>query len=510
MAPTDDAAETIARLQAENERLRSQLDDRADGAVGSSGATEGRHSRGRWRAAVAVVLIVIGALLAPVAVVGFWAKTVVNSTDTFVSTLAPLIHDPAIQSVLVNEVVTVINEKADINGTVSNLFDGLEALDLPPRAKDALKLLEQPAAAGVNTLIRTAAERLVASDAIASVWEQSLRISHTQILGALQSDSSSALVLGPNGEVGIQIAPIIEAVKTALVNQGFGLAAQIPVVDRVIPIAQSDSFVQARTAYRLLTALGFILPWASLILLAAGVLVARHRATALIWAGLALAFGMSLIGIVLALGGPIIADAVASPTVPRNALLAVYDAVTPGISSPALALGVLGVAVAVVAYLSGPFRGATALRRLAISGATHTRAAAQRAGFTTGRVGEWLYRARHVLRAAIVVIAVAILLFTRPLTPAIIIWTLVIAVVVVALLELLQRPPGLEPPPKARPDSGSGSGDDDDGTGTGTGTGTVMDREGDAADTLVLDDPDATAELPSIPPDRPAPSGRAE
>ena len=37
-------------------------------------------------------------------------------------------------------------------------------------------------------------------------------------------------------------------------------------------------------------------------------------------------------------------------------------------------------------------------------------------------------------------IAAAIVLFVRPLTPSLIIWTLVIAAVVIAILELVQRP----------------------------------------------------------------------
>jgi hypothetical protein len=40
----------------------------------------------------------------------------------------------------------------------------------------------------------------------------------------------------------------------------------------------------------------------------------------------------------------------------------------------------------------------------------------------------------------VAVIAAVIIVFTRPLTPALIVWTLVIAVVVIALLELAERP----------------------------------------------------------------------
>jgi hypothetical protein len=45
-----------------------------------------------------------------------------------------------------------------------------------------------------------------------------------------------------------------------------------------------------------------------------------------------------------------------------------------------------------------------------------------------------------LLRAAVAVIAAAIVLLVRPLTVGLTLWTLVLAVVVVGILELVQRP----------------------------------------------------------------------
>jgi hypothetical protein len=46
-----------------------------------------------------------------------------------------------------------------------------------------------------------------------------------------------------------------------------------------------------------------------------------------------------------------------------------------------------------------------------------------------------------LLRAAVAVIASLVILFVRPLSPSTIVWTLVVALVALALLELAQRPP---------------------------------------------------------------------
>jgi uncharacterized membrane protein len=58
-------------------------------------------------------------------------------------------------------------------------------------------------------------------------------------------------------------------------------------------------------------------------------------------------------------------------------------------------------------------------------------------------VGEWIYRQRTLLRAAVAVVAALVVVLGRPLTPPLIIWTLVAAVLVLAVLELVQRPPAV-------------------------------------------------------------------
>jgi hypothetical protein len=101
---------------------------------------------------------------------------------------------------------------------------------------------------------------------------------------------------------------------------------------------------------------------------------------------------------------------------------------------------VLAIVVALVGWFAGPFAVPRRLRGFFGDGVRWVRGSAERHGITTGRVGEWLYAQRTLLRAAVAVIAAAVVLFVRPLTTSLIVWTLVIAAVVVALLELLQRP----------------------------------------------------------------------
>jgi hypothetical protein len=89
----DEHAE-LERLRAEVSSLRAH---QADGNGTPPLATAGQRSRrGRWRAPVAAVAIVLGCVLAPISVLGVWAANQVSNTDRYVANVTPLIGNPAI------------------------------------------------------------------------------------------------------------------------------------------------------------------------------------------------------------------------------------------------------------------------------------------------------------------------------------------------------------------------------------------------------------------------------
>ena len=78
--------------------------------------------------------------------------------------------------------------------------------------------------------------------------------------------------------VSVNLAPFIETVKQRLVDSGFGLAARIPEVNASFVLFQSADITRARCAFNLLSTLGIWLPIIAIVLLGAGVWVAKdHR-----------------------------------------------------------------------------------------------------------------------------------------------------------------------------------------------------------------------------------------
>ncbi|HEY6801559.1 MAG TPA: hypothetical protein VI121_13000, partial [Agromyces sp.] len=197
----------VAQLEAENAALRAHGESMT--STDSAASVGPARERRRWgRTAVAVVLVVVGLLLAPVATISAWARLQLVDTDRFVATFAPLASDPEVQDYVGDQVTAAIEEQVDIPTLTSDLFDGLGQLDLPPRAQSALELLEGPATQGLQSLVSGVVDRVVESPAFADVWATALRVSHRQFVAAVQGDPGAALAIGGDGSIAVQLGPV--------------------------------------------------------------------------------------------------------------------------------------------------------------------------------------------------------------------------------------------------------------------------------------------------------------
>lgn len=431
----------IAALEAENASLRDNLGENPTIPLpDTAGVVPRTHTRSWAWTLLATVLIVIGSLLAPVAVVASWAKVQLTDTQSFVDTFAPLADDPAVQAYVTDEAVKVIQENVDIPQITSQVVDGITDLGTGPVATKALDALKGPLAQGIVSLIQTTVGNFVSSDAFAQVWQEALRTTHTQLVATMQNDPKAAVAIGADGSVGIQLAPIIDRVKQLLVDQGLTFASQIPTIDRTITVAQNSSIPTIQLFYGVAVAAGAWLQWIALAFLVLGVVVARRRALALVWAALGLALSMVVVVAGIGIGRLVFIGSVSPSLLPSKVADTVFRTVTTAMQDTGVAVLVLAIVVAVVGWYSGPFAVPRKLRGFFGSGVAWVREAAERHGISTGRTGEWIYAQRALLRAVVALIAAALVLFVRPLTTPLIIWTLVLAALVIAILELVQRP----------------------------------------------------------------------
>lgn len=443
MAKTQaDLEARIALLEAENRELRSRESARTAGGdeAEASAGTGGRRKPGRWRSVVSGILVVLALLLTPVALLSSWARLELVDTDRFVATFAPLAEDPDVQAFVADTVTGIIEEQVDIPELTAQVFDGIRSLELPPRAADALGLLEGPAAQGLQALVAQTVSQVVASDAFADTWATALRVSHRQAIAAIQGDPNAALEIGPGGQLSVQLGPIIETVKQQLVDRGVGFASAIPVVNQSIAIAQADSLVLVQTVYALAVAVGTWLPWVVLAMLVGGVLLARNRPRAFVWTAAGFALVMATLAAGVGIGRLFFVGTVSPSIMPAGAAGALYEQIIELIRSTIVAGLVLGILTAVIAWWAGPFRPARALRRFSNAMFSAIRRAAAKYGVTTGSFGTALDRFRSAIYLVIALIAVVVVLLGRPLTTGLVVTTVLLALLAILLVELLRRP----------------------------------------------------------------------
>ena len=135
--------------RAELERLRAEK-----AKSGGPGAGPARRRHFSWRTPVSIVLIVLGCVVAPVAVLGVWAGNEVSDTGRWVATVEPLIHDPAIQNVLTDKITAEITSQLNLTGTIDQASTQLNDKGLP-RISSLLKTFGPQIASAVTGFIHS-------------------------------------------------------------------------------------------------------------------------------------------------------------------------------------------------------------------------------------------------------------------------------------------------------------------------------------------------------------------
>ena len=188
-------------------------------------AGPGPAGRQRWRTIVAVLLIVVGCVLAPLAGVAVWARNQVTNTDRYVRTVAPLASDPAIQTAVADQITAQVFTYLDVRGLTDQTVDALAEQGVRPQLADRLRGFAGPLASGIQGFVRTEVAKIVQSQAFADAWVQANRVAHQALVKALTGQGDGAVTV-EGDTVTLNLAPFIETVKQRLVEGGFGSAGR--------------------------------------------------------------------------------------------------------------------------------------------------------------------------------------------------------------------------------------------------------------------------------------------
>jgi hypothetical protein len=435
----DDRAELV-RLRAEVERLRAQV-SQAPGAGAAGGATAGagRKRHISWRSPVSAVLITLGCILAPLAVLAVWTANQVSNTSRYVANVAPLIRQPAIQGALTDKITPQITSKLNVQGLTNQVATELNSRGLP-KVATLLHSFSGTIAGGVAGFVHSAVAKVVASPAAARIWTQANQAAHAEIVKALSGQGNGAIKI-TNGSVTLGLGPFINTVKQDLIAHGLTVVQKIPPINPTFTLFSSKYLVKAQTGYRLINDLKIALPLLAIVLLAAGIYIAKRHRRALIGAGLGLAASMLVLAIGLAIGRAIYLNSVPTATLPSDAAAALFDTLVRFIKDGLRALLVLGLLVAAGGFFMGPSVTAVRTRNALKSGLGLVRARGERAGLSAGPVGSWTYGHRKALRIGAVVLMVLIFIFWSQPTGLVVLLLAIVLLVLLGLIELIGRPP---------------------------------------------------------------------
>ncbi len=425
----DERAE-LERLRAETARLHDQ---------GGQGGGPSRWRRFSWRMPVSIVLIVLGCIVAPVAVLGVWAGNEVSDTGRWVATVEPLIHDPAIQNVLTDKITTEITNRLNVTGTINQASAQLNARGLT-RISSLLDSFGPQIASSVTGFIHSTVHRVISGPRVAKLWVQVNTTAHQAVVQVLSGQGNGAISTS-NGQITLNLGPFIAVVKQDLVAHGFALASNIPPISPTVALFQAKDLGKAQAGYRLITTLKIVLPILALVLLAAGVWVARGRRRALIWAALGLAASMLVLAIGLLIARSIYLNSVPPSVLPGDAAAAAFDAMVYFIRVGLRVVLAVGLVVAIGAFITGPSRAAIQTRSALKSWLGWIRNFGERRGVSTGPVGEWTYAHRRGLRIGAVALFALIFVFWGHPTGLVVIVLVILLLLVLGLIELIGRPP---------------------------------------------------------------------
>jgi len=425
--------EEILRLRAEVARLQRERDDARKARPRPAGPRPGLARR-----IIAILLVVLTAVLAFGAVPAMYLRSEVLDTDRYVATVAPLASDPAIQAEIADKVTNQITDAADFETITRDALTELSKT--APRVAAVITGLAPVIAEQTKNLIHTAVSKFVATPQFQDLWIQVNRVAHQGLVNLATGNTGGTVNIDQNGTVTISTKEIIARVKTALVQQGVGIAARIPDIDAQITLFQSPELVRATNAIRTLDQTAPILAWLTVISAVGAVAVAprgRKRSTTS-GVGLGVAIAMALLALGLVIGRTVLLNSIPPDSVSPAAAQSLVETLLVPLRTSVRLVFVVGLIIALAAFLGGHSRPAEFVRHgLATAG-----------DYINGKVGagavkpwqRWLARYRRILEAVVVGIAVLVLIFWQDPTAAVAIWTAVLAVLAILVVELLCRP----------------------------------------------------------------------
>ena len=316
----------------------------ADAAGVADGAEEPVRRRG-----IAMTLIVVGTVVAFLAVFAIWVQRQALNTDNWTNSSSQLLENPAIRTAVSGYLVDQLYANVDVQGELRNA--------LPQQFKG----LAGPAAGGLRNVAGNVADQALGRPRVQELWEQANRQTHQQLLRVLKGGNGAVSTSG--GVVSLDLGALLSDVSSRT-GVGGRVAGKLPPGAARIVILKSDQLKTAQNVANAIKPLAIILTALALLLYALAIWLGHGwRREALRAAGVGFVIAGILVLVVRRFAGTQLVDALATTDAIKPAVQAAWDIETSLLVSVASATIAYGIVAVLAAWLAGPTSWAVGLRR---------------------------------------------------------------------------------------------------------------------------------------------------
>jgi hypothetical protein len=333
-------------------------------------AASSKVSRHRIRRTIAAILAVLSGLFVTLGVTSVWLHKTTYQTDEWVSTVGPLARDARVQAALAVWATQQITQAVDTQDIFTNL--------LPTKAKP----LAAPLSTAIDSFISQAALKFFQSDAFINIWTVANRNAHADIVKVLQGKGALTI---KNGKVQLDLLPVIDQVLESVNKSTNGrftnqissitnlspdqaraklseaLGRPLPDDFGTITVFEKQQLSTVQKAAQLFNELVYVLVALAIMLIAAAFAIAPDRRRIAVWVGLSAAGFLVAFRAAARTSGKQVVKQIVVP-VNRDAAQAVVSRVLASYLDVTLVALLVGLVVAIIAFLAGPGRYAVAIR----------------------------------------------------------------------------------------------------------------------------------------------------
>jgi len=300
------------------------------------------------------VLFALATILLFVSSLTVWSKRQLLDDDAWAHSSAQLLANDEVRGAIAQKLSDALFQRVDVEAQLRER--------LPAQRKGTAAVLT---AALQNTVVPTAADRLLQRPRVQALWENANKRAHAAVLRVLEGKKlgKNGNISTANGEVTLDLRPAIMRLATRLGLEDKLKANADPNAGQLV-IMKSSQLSAAQTAVKILKALSSLLLIAVVALYALAIYLAQGRRRLLLGATGA---SLVLVGLVIAslrrfLGGAIV-DALVKTEANKQPVRVIWSLETSVMRDIAIILVVYGALVLLATVLAGPNRPAVAVRR---------------------------------------------------------------------------------------------------------------------------------------------------